>query len=427
MRNYRPPLGIWRLVAGTLLISISVLAAIIYSGNSGASAHEKRSSSTAELSNTLVSEPFLGEHMDLDSPSDHDKRDSSSDGLPDVIPPTLSKSVPGLATSLVNNLTRSLTAVTTAIIPESVSSNGVPLLTQFEPKSSLESSPLPTADQLGGWVDQLGNVLSAVDPGRVKGDIAAVTSQPATVLDQVQSTAEDLTPLANAVDSSVVATPDVLDNVRGLLKGINSSINHIVQAKAANVGGAPPTDLVGNLKNVLQGGLKDIAAASDGPDDVVCSLIEENLCGVVIAMDNIVHSAAGICSSIAAAVSATELSQSLGPNDPITNPAASPTPDGAGGLLPTDLPSLPAPPDSLPFPLPTNTGADGASVTPFGVGPPGGGVGPEPALTNPVPTGNPGAVPGFPSAPATPFPATGVPAGITGIGGEHSQICSIER
>ena len=423
MRDYRPPLAIGRLVAGTLLISLSVLAAIIYSGNSGTPSHERRSSSTAEISNTRLFGQLLGEYVDLDSPSNHGKRDSGSDGLPSVIvPPTPSKISPSLATPFVN-LTSSLNAVTSAIIPGPASSDGAPVLTQLEPATPLGPSLLPTADQSGGLAGQLGNALTSGGPAQANGVKAAVASQLAPVVDEVQPAAINLT-LANAVDSGAGATPDALNNAEGLLKGIDSSIDSVVQDKVVDIGGARPTGMVGDLKNALQSGLNDIATATDGPADLVCSLIVENVCGVVEAIDNVVHSAAGICSSMASAISVTEQPEPLIPNNPATVPAASPTPDGAGGLLPTDLPPLPAPPGSLPLPLPTNTGADGASVTAFGVGPPAGGAGPEPVLTNPVPTNDPGAAPGFPSAPPTPFPAARVPSGITAGGGSYSQICS---
>ena len=373
MRNYRPPLGAGRLVAGTLLVSLSVLAAIMYAGGSGPSAHQRRGASAAELGNTQGPGPRLGNDAELRPPG----------SLPDAVPPALPKVNRGLVTSLEGGLAISLDAVVSTTGTELVPSGGGPLVSQLEPAVAVSPAlpPLPTAAELGGLTGSLGNAPSAVDPPQVDSITAGVASQ-AAVVDQGLGTATDVT------------APDVLANPERLLKGIDSSADSLVRGVVAGVD---------DLENALRSGLDDVVAVSGGPADLVGSLIE-NVCSVVTAVDGVVQSISNLCGAMSLVVSAAEQGNPLiGPTDPVTDAdALLPAFTGTSSLPPSDVPPLPSPLGSLPLPLPLPTDPGAASITAPGVGPPDGGAETQPIPTNTAQTGAPGAAPGSQAVSAEP-------------------------
>ena len=422
------PPGIGRLVVGALLISLSVLAAVIYgehstrSSSSSPALVQSRSPSVEDRNASdppQIANDNNSDNDGVDSPDDNnnlDKRLFGMGGLPNIFPPALSKLKPGLLTSLVGEITNDINNLAPSIIPTNVVPpiGGLPLLTNLGPDLPLIAPPQPTAGQLGGLANLLGNVLSAAVPAdQANNIIAGITAQAGAVISQAGAAATDVASLANAVAADAVAAPVALGNVETLLEGLDASINSVVQDVAAGgvVSALLPDAVVNDLANALRSGLEDVVAvASGGPVDLVGSLIESNVCGVVTPVDGVVQTVAGLCGAMQSAVDvAEETNPLLGPGGPLPVPTADPLAPltGAAGSVTGALPSMTSAVGSglsgiVPS-LPTDTNL----VAPGGGG--GGGVLPSNApLNNPTvgaaPTQQPdsgGASPGSPGSPSS--------------------------
>lgn len=462
MSPYRMPPGIGRLVVGALLISLSVLAAVIYgehstrSSSSSPALVQSRSPSVEDRNASdppQIANDNNSDNDGVDSPDDNnnlDKRLFGMGGLPNIFPPALSKLKPGLLTSLVGEITNDINNLAPSIIPTNVVPpiGGLPLLTNLGPDLPLIAPPQPTAGQLGGLANLLGNVLSAAVPAdQANNIIAGITAQAGAVISQAGAAATDVASLANAVAADAVAAPVALGNVETLLEGLDASINSVVQDVAAGgvVSALLPDAVVNDLANALRSGLEDVVAvASGGPVDLVGSLIESNVCGVVTPVDGVVQTVAGLCGAMQSAVDvAEETNPLLGPGGPLPVPTADPLAPltGAAGSVTGALPSMTSAVGSglsgiVPS-LPTDTnlvapgggggggmgtpgatsGGGGSNITPAGgISPnvPGGGGGGGGVLPSNAPLNNPtvgaaptqqpgsgGASPGSPGSPSS--------------------------
>ena len=398
MRDYRPPLGVGRLAAGTLLISLAMLAAIFYAGSSGPSTHERRNPSTADFNNTHVSRPFLGNNAELSTLGAHDKRALGLNGLPNITLPALPRTSLRQDASLVEIITGDLNDTNT-MVPNPDLAGGVSLLSQLEPAISPTLPPLSTAGEPDG-TDTQGNAL-AVDPAQATSIIAAVPS------------------LTNAVAWDAAATSDIVGGIESVLGGIASSINSALQEAE--------TDLVGTLVDGLADALSElegVLAPTDRPLDFASALVEESVCGIATDVNGSVQTMAGVCDAMSSSVLATGQANLLTDFNSLATDSSAllPTPAVTRRSLPPDVPPQPSPPAALPQlpPLPTGPGVVSITAS-LSAGIPDGGAGAEATLTNSARSMAPSALSGLSSSAPGPQPVPEQPLKATVTDGKCSQ------
>ncbi len=334
MTRNRPPPGIGRLATGAFLIALSVLVAIVYGQKLKPFTLVRRNSYIA-VSN--ASEPLVAN--DTETVRDIEKRGLGLGGLPDIIPPALSKIKPGLANSPVGDIVNDLNNLVPTALPSVVPSDGLPLLTNVLPPTPLTPPPLPTEDQLRGLVNVVGNMLSAaVPPLEASSIIAAVTMQAAALMSSVQAAATDVASLANAVAADEMAAPKALRAVEGVLEGLDPALESTVQGVVAAADAAEANAATDTNVNIKAGPANQPVTSVTGAPPI--------------------RGSSG----------ATNLSP---PSSPAALPASAPPGGGDGGL-----PLSTAPPTGPPN-APSNNPSAGAGVTPAAV---------TPAPRNPLPS-----------------------------------------
>ncbi|KAJ1327810.1 WSC domain-containing protein [Microdochium nivale] len=275
--------------------------------------------------------------------------------LSNIIPPAIASLVPGPASSLAAKITNDLAGVLpTAILPTLIPTTGLPLpsgglppltaglplpsgaplLSNIAPSLPISAqASLPTADAILGLGNKLGGLLGNLIPFAANSIVQAVTSQAAALLSEVQVVATDVAALANHVSADQLPVLDALDAVGNLVKGLDSVIGGIVQDVTSNITDILPAPVLDQVIADVKGTLGDVVAIADGPIDILGDLIENNVCGLVTAVDGVLQTVAGFCGQMDSAVSAATQTSAPAPNTS-GSVSATATPTNTGNITP---------------------------------------------------------------------------------------------
>ncbi len=319
-QSHSPPIARCLLVA--TLFTLGFLATVSLSDGHASRSFQKHNSSP-----------------DDDAPApDLEKRLLGLDSVVGLVPSLLGNIVPGgIVSSLVAQVTADINTLLPILDdPGAQSPDGVQLLTGSQATLPLTAQPLTTGAQLGGLADKLGGLLNGIVPAAAPSIIAAITEQALGVVASVGAVATDVASLGNQVGSGQMQGADALGQIGGLLGSLDSKVNDIINDVISDLASDLPQPVLQDLGQVISSGLGDIVGAANGPLSLAVHLIEQNVCGVVTAVDGIVATVAGLCGDIPSVVA--QVASGIA-TAPVTNSDATLTSDASASTI---FPSSPA-------------------------------------------------------------------------------------
>lgn len=221
---------------------------------------------------------------------------------------------------------------------------GVPLLTNIVPSLPVSApAALPTADAILGLGNKLGDLLGNLIPFAANSIAQAVTSKALGLVSDVQAVATNVAALANQVASDQLPVPDALNAAGDLVGTLNSAVSEIINDVTANITDILPGPVLDSVVSDLKDSLGDVIAIPQGPVDMIGDIIENNVCGLVTAVDGVLQTVAGFCGQMDSAVSEATATVAALPSTDLSAPATA-TPSVNVGNTPSA--STGAPPAS---------------------------------------------------------------------------------